>query len=215
MCRAAARCLQCLKRLLNKLLCQLSCPCHLFLSTLIPLNPDRIPGRELVGRQPISSTCSMPSSRGTTCPSCLLCKNLFIQDYEGGSTQFCSSPLVHAMLAIAFSLINEDNDDKILPSGWLGSRLFYDEARRYLKSLTKPRDLPNIQALGMLSLYEIRCGREEQAMETAKEFHSGRTNLCHSQAQMTDLSNLTSNRVWARATSYCGAVSLIRYAIIY
>ena len=140
---------------------------------------------------------------------CLLCKDLFILDFEGGSTQFCSASLVHAMLAIAFSL--KTNDDIFLPCKGLRSRLFYDEAKSCLKSLTKPRDLPNIQALGMLSLYEIRCGREEQAMETAEKFFSAMANLCHSQVQMTEQSDQYTR---ARTTSYNGALLLVRYAII-
>lgn len=86
-------------------------------------------------------------------PFCVLCKDLFIQDYESASFQFCSSSLVNAILALASCLINDNNKDATLPSGWLGSRIFFDEATRGLQVQQSIKTLPDIQALGILSLY--------------------------------------------------------------
>lgn len=70
------------------------------------------------------------------------------------------------------------------------------------------KTLPNIQSLGLLSLYEIRCGREKEAFEFAEDFMSSITELCKlapRKGEETDQYNK------ARATTYCGAVSLMRY----
>ncbi|KZZ91529.1 Fungal transcriptional regulatory protein [Beauveria brongniartii RCEF 3172] len=47
----------------------------------------------------------------------LLRKNEFLQDYEKGSTRFCSSALVHALLALSTRVIDEKEDESdVLPS---------------------------------------------------------------------------------------------------
>ncbi|KAH7117240.1 hypothetical protein B0J13DRAFT_652865, partial [Dactylonectria estremocensis] len=67
-------------------------------------------------------------------PFSLLCKDQFLQDYQNGSSRFCSSALVHAILALASQLINENDDGfSFLPSGWFGSKLFLNEAETLLQ----------------------------------------------------------------------------------
>lgn len=139
-------------------------------------------------------------------PFCFLCKDLFIQDYENASPQFCSSPLVNATLALASRLMNDNDMDEKLPSGWLGSQFFFDAATRGLQAQST-KSLPNIQTLGILSLYEIRCGREEEAFEFAESLISDVTELCKIESRKGEE---TDEYTQARATTYCGAVSLVR-----
>ncbi|KAH7111007.1 nitrate assimilation regulatory protein nirA, partial [Dactylonectria estremocensis] len=141
-------------------------------------------------------------------PFSLLCKDQFLQDYQSGSSRFCSSALVHAVLALASRLINENDDDaRLLPSGWLGSKMFLDEAEAILQARGPLNRLPDIQALGILSLYQMRCGREAEAHELAEAFVASITELCQREPLMDKEEEQYSR---ARATTYCGAVSLVR-----
>lgn len=114
------------------------------------------------------------------------------------------------MLALATRLINENNDDAtVLPSGWLGSKLFSDEAERILQDSGRSNILPDIHALGILSLYHIRCGREAKAQELAEAFAASITELCQHEAPVHKEEE---QYIRVRVTTYCGAISLIRYA---
>ncbi|KAH7166516.1 nitrate assimilation regulatory protein nirA [Dactylonectria macrodidyma] len=141
-------------------------------------------------------------------PFSLLCKDQFLQDYQNGSSQFCSSALIHSILALASRLINENDDDfSLLPSGWFGSKLFLDEAETLLQANEPLESLPDIQALGMLSFYHIRCGREARAHELA-EACIDRITRVRQQEKPTGMEEQQYSR--ACAITYCGAISLVR-----
>jgi hypothetical protein len=144
-------------------------------------------------------------------PFSLLTYDLFLRDFHSGSTQFCSSTLVHAILALATRLVNENKDDiEVTPSGWFRSKLFFDQAKSEVQNGGSPSDrLPDIQALGILSLYEIRCGQEAEAQIFAKEFLTSITELCQREPSTDEEGDEQYTRV--RTTTYCGAVSLSRY----
>lgn len=140
-------------------------------------------------------------------PFCLLCKDSFLQDFESGSTQFCSSTLVYTMLALATRLVNEDNDDtETLPTGWFGSTIFFEKAQAAVQDSRLCNSLPDIQALGLLSLYKLRCGQEAEAQGFADDFAASITDLC----QREPLTAKGEQYARVRATTYCGAISLIR-----
>ncbi|KAL2192727.1 putative nitrate assimilation regulatory protein nirA [Corynascus similis CBS 632.67] len=137
---------------------------------------------------------------------CLLPEDLFLRDYASGSNRFCSSALINSILALSTRLINEASDDAgLLPSGWLRSRVFINEAKACLLSNTPLQNLPDIQAVGLLSLYYLRCGREADAREYAEGFASAIAGLFQG-AETTEEGD------YARAltTTYCGAACLIR-----
>jgi hypothetical protein len=140
-------------------------------------------------------------------PFCLFCEDLFLRDYDNGATRFCSFALVHAILALSTRLINESSDESsLLPSGWLSSQVLFDEAR------TKVADdsamiLPNIQALGILALYRLRCGQEAEARDFARSFAARITQFC--QLPLPD-DETREDCSKARIVTYCGAVSLLR-----
>ncbi|KAJ6785245.1 hypothetical protein PWT90_07212 [Aphanocladium album] len=139
---------------------------------------------------------------------CILRKHEFLQDFESGSSRFCSSALVHALLALATRLINETEDEShVLPSGWLGSKYFLQKAETMLREQGSPRTLPDIQSLGILAFYHIRCGQENAARELAEQCSSGIRSLC---SQERDASTLEEQYIKVRATTYCGAISLLR-----
>ncbi|OAA48126.1 Fungal transcriptional regulatory protein [Beauveria brongniartii RCEF 3172] len=110
---------------------------------------------------------------------CILSKKQFLQDYETGSLRFCSSALVHAVLAVSTRLMNEVRDDAhILPTGWLGSHYFLQKANATLKEQGSVDSLPDIQSLGMLAFYHIRCGQEKEARQLAESCSARIQSLC-------------------------------------
>ncbi|KAK3389821.1 nitrate assimilation regulatory protein nirA [Podospora didyma] len=144
-------------------------------------------------------------------PFCLFSKDLFLQDYHTESTQFCSAGLVHAVLALATRLINEADDDDagLLPSGWLGSNLFFDAAAAMVLDTGPVHSLPDIQAVGVLALYHIRCGREAEAQKLTEIFVSRITVLCQRDAPFAG-NGEDEQYARSRATTYCGAITLAR-----
>lgn len=139
----------------------------------------------------------------------LLRKDEFLQDYEEGSTRFCSSALVHALLALSTRIIYEKEDESdVLPSGWLGSKWFLLRTKALLRSQGSYKSLPDIQATGILALYHFRCGREEEAIKLAETCSSSIRALC---LKGTAVDTSDEQYFKVRATTYCGALSLLRY----
>ncbi|KAK0639033.1 hypothetical protein B0T16DRAFT_235932 [Cercophora newfieldiana] len=141
-------------------------------------------------------------------PFCLFCEDLFLRDYDSDSTRFCSFALVHAILALSTRLINESSDDAaLLPSGWLSSQVFFDRAKAHLPDDSQLAELPDIQALGILALYRLRCGLEAEAGELAEVFAARVTEFCQRSPPEDEAREDCTK---ARVITYCGAVSLIR-----
>ncbi|KAG7284903.1 hypothetical protein NEMBOFW57_009518 [Staphylotrichum longicolle] len=121
--------------------------------------------------------------------------------------EFCSSALVHAILALATRLINERSDDAGLhQSGWPRSRCFMNKAKTILQDTKAPSTLPDIQALGIFSLYYLRCGQETEAQAYAESFATSISDLF----QRSPMYEGEDDYAESLRTSYCGAVSLMR-----
>ncbi|ODA77196.1 hypothetical protein RJ55_06823 [Drechmeria coniospora] len=69
------------------------------------------------------------------------------------------------------------------------------------------KSLPDIQALGVLSLYHFRCGRETKAQRVAETCLSLVTELRSNDVSGGNKQDDYSN---VQATTYCGAVTLVR-----
>ncbi|TWU70561.1 hypothetical protein ED733_000559 [Metarhizium rileyi] len=144
-------------------------------------------------------------------PFSLLCYDLFMQSFYSDSAQFCSPALVCAILALASRVVNEDKDDlEILPSGWIGSRTFFKKATAALQEGLSD-SLPDIQAVGILSLYHLRCGKEAEAQDCAESFHRRVVELCKHGFSLGDDDE---QYLAVRDTTYCGAVSLSRILLL-
>jgi hypothetical protein len=142
-------------------------------------------------------------------PLSLLSLNDFLQSFYTNSTKSCSTALVCALLALAARLVNEDQDDaEILPSGWIGSNTFYKEAQEALQKAPAGDRLPDIQAVGVLSIYRLRCGQETDALDYAESCFTKITDL-RNHGQSKDKSKDQQAR--ARDITYLAAVSLRRY----
>ncbi|KAL7903641.1 hypothetical protein GGI35DRAFT_465641 [Trichoderma velutinum] len=142
-------------------------------------------------------------------PFCLICKVPFLQAYDTGSSDFCSTALVNALIALAIRVTTEtENETGLSPANGIRSKQFFDNAERFLGNGKQPNHLPDIQAVGIMSIYKITCGGIKEAQTLAQLLWSGITDLCnrHPPEEEND-----TQYVLARTTTYCGAVSLIRY----
>ncbi len=92
-----------------------------------------------------------------------LSREHFIDDFRSGSGRYCSPILVNAILATGCRFSNQQvgrgRPDDPSSSG----DLFFQEAERLLECETDQHSLPTIQALSIMSLREMSCGRQPSA----------------------------------------------------
>lgn len=144
-------------------------------------------------------------------PFCIVCEVPFTKNFATGSRDFCSQALVNALLALAIRVVIEtENETEPPPANCLGSKQVFDDADKILRKGEQPSHLPDIQALGILSIYEISCGRKAEAEKLAQLFYSSVIDLCDRES----LEEKDEQYVLVRTTAYCGAVSLIRYEVL-
>jgi hypothetical protein len=147
-------------------------------------------------------------------PSCLLCSGLFLQDYASGKSQYCSPALVNALLCLAIRQqnqhTNDDRGDKVGLSRQetiATSEALFHETWEMLENKITPSGLPDIQALGVLAMYQLTCDRESEARKLAVCFADAMTDMCLREAHA--VAKEKQYRV-VRATSFCAAISLTR-----
>ncbi|PHH60752.1 hypothetical protein CDD81_1290 [Ophiocordyceps australis] len=138
-------------------------------------------------------------------PFCLLNRDLFLWAYHEDSHLYCSSALVNALLALATLVVREQAVDHG-PSREL-SCAFFTEAQSILKSTTAEPTLPDIQALGIMSLYKMSDGCGPEAQRLAHDFKCQIQDLCCSEHNLDDLG---SEYVLASTVTRYGAISLSR-----
>lgn len=145
-------------------------------------------------------------------PGCIVCKAPFLEAYDTGSDQFCSTALVNAMLALATRVVVEPAEDEtgLSLAGRPGSKQFSNSAEALLGNAKLASHLPDIQALGILSIYKISCGHETEAQMFAKLFVSRISDL-YSRPSSAGKEDEVYNTVLT--TTYCGGVSLGRYDV--
>ncbi|KAM4061565.1 nitrate assimilation regulatory protein nirA [Hirsutella rhossiliensis] len=119
-------------------------------------------------------------------PFCLMCKDPFFRDY-------CSGSSATKRRARGLASSAEANH--------------FRQGRGHYPQNRPSANLPDIQAIGILSLYQITCGREAEAQALADSFAARIVNLCPQEPLMGSEAEKYA-KVWA--TSYRGAVSLIR-----
>lgn len=144
-------------------------------------------------------------------PFCIICEAPFLQAFDAGSSQFCSSALVNALLALAIRVIVEtENETGSPPLNFPGSKQVFKNVEEILRRDVQPSHLPDIQALGMLSIYELSCGRETEAQALAQSFLSSITDLCDQQSLSEEKDK---QYMLVCNNTYCGATSLVRYGV--
>ncbi|UNI22306.1 hypothetical protein JDV02_008206 [Purpureocillium takamizusanense] len=160
-------------------------------------------------------------------PFCLLCKDPFLRDFSSGEGRYCSRALVNSLLALSMQVLGEhphacpqrrrsDQENHPVTAAEIGSfssatsdsQALYEEAEALINGQGRPGSLPDIQALGMLALYQVSCGREAEARELSESFAAAMTELCLREPPAADKHG--SQDALVRATTYCGAISLVR-----
>ncbi|OAA74897.1 Transcription factor [Akanthomyces lecanii RCEF 1005] len=92
-----------------------------------------------------------------------LSREHFIEDFRSGSHRYCSPILVNAILATGCRFSNQLVGRRISDDPFSAGDLFFQESERLLECETNPHSLPVIQALSIMSLREISCGRQPSA----------------------------------------------------
>jgi hypothetical protein len=147
---------------------------------------------------------------------CGVWRDLFLQDFEQDGTRFCSSSLVNALLALATrsresgQTANQSLDSQPHPVNTNSDGFFAEATALLPKRGGRPTSLADIQALGLLALYEASAGREDRAQGLADEFVASIIDLC-----LHERSLVSTGRSYqlARTSTYCGALSLLRYEL--
>lgn len=147
-------------------------------------------------------------------PLCLFCNSHFLQDYHAGRNRYCSSALVYALLALAYRRTFEGgSQSECPPQGGrvCCSSVFFEEAESIvLRNDSSGKSLPDIQALGILAIYQISYGRNAEAFQLIETFKTAATDFCLQEPLIGPTEEFYGV---VRATTYCGAVSLSRYVV--
>ncbi|KJZ70842.1 hypothetical protein HIM_09756 [Hirsutella minnesotensis 3608] len=140
-------------------------------------------------------------------PFCLICEELFFESFDAGFGQFSSKALVDSLLALAIRVLIEDGNDAMnLAVDCPGSRSFSNSVESALGASERLVTLPDIQALGILALYQLTCGNESGALSRAQSCMRSISDLCVEQASRDSDEMYTRSRT----TTYCAAMSLVR-----
>lgn len=90
-------------------------------------------------------------------------KELFLRDFHNGRRRYCSSLLTNAILALScrLSTLPITRLDPTDPAS--AGDHFFNEALLLFDQETDHRSLTTIQALGVMSMREISCGRDQES----------------------------------------------------
>ncbi|KAJ6439029.1 Piwi, PAZ and DUF1785 domain protein [Purpureocillium lavendulum] len=75
-------------------------------------------------------------------------------------------------------LVKIDADGEFTPSDCCDGQALFDEAEALVSGKEHLGALPDIQTLGMLAIYQVSCGREDEARELAEAYKTEITNVC-------------------------------------
>ena len=91
-----------------------------------------------------------------------LSREHFVEDFYEGRHRYCSPLLVNSMLALgsrwSTASTSRANSDHVHPTG----ESFFAESVRLLSQETDRRSLTTVQALGLMSMREMSCGRDAE-----------------------------------------------------
>lgn len=147
-------------------------------------------------------------------PLCVVNKGHFLADFDTGAAQYCSSTLVNGLLAIATRLEENNHhhhhqDTTHRGRGVPSSYDFIREARACSLDKDYVSALANIQALGVLALYQTSFGQIVETQKLVDDYAAATASLYLSKSTAAPGNDY--DRVCEE--TYHGAISLQRYVM--
>lgn len=145
---------------------------------------------------------------------CPINRDDFTRNFESGFGQHCSSALLDSLLAIATLLAREklaDIDASLVGENQpedLGDTFAQEAIASLYNGDGLPHRIADIQALGILALYCLSCGKMKDGLGFAGDYGAAVT-----QQWATKQAEPTAADRQAYANLYCAAVSFNRYSI--
>ena len=142
---------------------------------------------------------------------CPISKEDFTRDFESGSGQNCSTALLDALLALATLLVREGVAAIVAPGSEgnpqenLGDSFAQQAIVALYNGSGLPQRMADIQALGILALYCIGCGKMKDGVGFAGDFCASLTDL-----RGPKQSEPTCTHQQVHENVYCAAVSFNR-----
>ena len=91
-----------------------------------------------------------------------LSREHFMDDFHQGRHRYCSPLLVNSLLALGSRWSTLPNSRTNASDGNSSGDMFFAESVRLLNQETDRRSLTTIQALSLMSMWEISCGRDAE-----------------------------------------------------
>ncbi|TVY43752.1 Nitrogen assimilation transcription factor [Lachnellula subtilissima] len=135
-------------------------------------------------------------------------KEHFLEDYRSGSQRYCSSLLINAILALGCRFSDQAESQLNNQSSHSAGDQFFAEAKRLLEAQTDRYVLTTIQALGLMSIREVSCGRSSQSL-----YYSGQSIRLavemglHRELEDEEIADSQGNHA-VRSATFWGAFSL-------
>ncbi|KAH6653393.1 hypothetical protein BKA67DRAFT_519033, partial [Truncatella angustata] len=92
-----------------------------------------------------------------------LSREQFIKDFCKGQARYCSSILVNALLALGYSYSSQHIGTKDTQGTYPSGDEFFAESQRLLDAEENHHTLTTIQALSIMSLRQLSCGRDSES----------------------------------------------------
>ena len=136
-----------------------------------------------------------------------LSRQHFLADYRAGRRRYCSSLLVNAILAIGCSLSGmHETDIGIDSNRQVSGQQLFDEAGRLLVKEDDTPQLTTVQALGIMSIFELSRGNQHESI-----LYSGRSIRMAVEMGLhlnTSISQLPQIEIEVRSATIWGAFAL-------
>jgi hypothetical protein len=146
---------------------------------------------------------------------CLICKEPFLHDFSEGKERCCSVALVYSLLALVTWHTDQSGGqpqehEKQLRGHDINktSQSFFNKATAIIDMDGLLHSLPDTQALGILALYQIACGNQDEAYKFAETCVRAAKDIYTRGMFLSTGREGQYNQV--SSTTYRGAVSLVR-----
>lgn len=96
-------------------------------------------------------------------------KEHFLKDFSEGNGRYCSPTLVNALLALGYCFSSQQIGTGIVQASFPTGDQYFEESQRLFNAEADHHSLTTVQALGIMSLRELSCGRDSQSYYYAEQ----------------------------------------------